>query len=60
MSSHLSNEKISSYFDGEVTAEERAEIERLLETSEEARQTIRIEDISDPGPVGEVLRDLLP
>ncbi|MFQ6030333.1 MAG: PH domain-containing protein [Dehalococcoidia bacterium] len=25
-----------------------------------ARQTIRIEDISDPGPVGEVLRSLLP
>ncbi len=25
-----------------------------------SRQTIRIEDISDPGPVGEVLRDLLP
>ena len=38
MSSHFSDEQISSYFDGELTPEEQAEIERLLETSEEARR----------------------
>jgi hypothetical protein len=38
MSKHFSDEQISSYFDGEVTPEERAEIERLLETSDEARR----------------------
>ncbi|MCH7987845.1 MAG: hypothetical protein IID46_01705 [Planctomycetes bacterium] len=38
MSNHFSDEQISSYFDGESTPEERAEIERLLETSSEARR----------------------
>jgi anti-sigma-K factor RskA len=38
MSNHFSDEQISSYFDGEATPEERVEIERLLETSAEARR----------------------
>ena len=38
MSSHFSDGQISSYFDGEASPEERAEIEHLLETSDEARR----------------------
>ena len=38
MSSHFSDGQISSYFDGEASPAERAEIERLLETSDEAQR----------------------
>lgn len=40
MSKHLSDERLSAYFDGEVTPEERAEIERLLDGSEEVKQEL--------------------
>ncbi len=53
MSSHFSDEQISSYFDGEVTPEERAEIERLLETSLEARR-----EFDDYKRLSALLKDL--
>lgn len=53
MSSHQSsNEKLSSYFDHEVSPEERKELESLLETSAEARQ-----DLHEIGEISRLLQE---